>query len=167
MENMKIAFIQTGGTIDKAYPKKRGSYSFEIDKPAFQRVLKRVDLNLDTEYYSVLKMDSMDMTVSDRELIRDKCIEIDSDKIIITHGSDAMVETASVLSTINNKTIVMVGSMIPECVKGSDADFNLGLAVGAVSLMPNGVYISMSGRIYDWDNCEKNDDSKFVEKGKK
>ena len=163
---MKIAFIQTGGTIDKAYPKRRNSYSFEIDKPAFARILKRIDLNIEVEQFSLLKMDSTDMTIEHRELIRNQCMSIDADKIIITHGSDAMVETAEVLSAIKDKTIIMTGSMVPECVKGSDADFNLGVAVGAINALAPGVYIAMSGRIYNWDNCIKTDECKFVEKNK-
>lgn len=161
---MKIAFIQTGGTIDKAYPKKLNSYAFEIAEPAFLNILEKVDLNFEIEAYGLLKMDSTDMKDEHRDIIKRKCQKIDCDKIIITHGTDAMVKTAEALSTITNKTIVMVGTIRPECVKGSDADFNLGVAVGAVNVLPAGVYIAMSGRVYKWNECMKAENCKFIEK---
>ena len=163
---MKIAFIQTGGTIDKAYPKILNSYAFEIGGPAFLKILKRIELNFEFEPISLFKMDSTDMTKKDRDIIKQTCMETECNKIIITHGTDAMVKTVEVLSGIKGKTIVMVGAIRPECVKGSDADFNLGVAVGAMNLLPEGVYIAMSGRVYKWNQCEKNQACKFIEKQK-
>ncbi|KAI4454077.1 glutamate dehydrogenase [Holotrichia oblita] len=158
------AYKNTGGTIDKAYPKKLNSYAFEIAEPAFLNILERVDLNFDVDAIGLLKMDSTDMKDEHRELIKRKCQKIACDKIIITHGTDAMVKTAETLSIIEGKTIVMVGSIRPECVHGSDADFNLGVAVGAVNVLPAGVYIAMSGRVYKWNECVKAENCKFVEK---
>ena len=161
---MKIAFIQTGGTIDKAYPKILNSYAFEIGEPAFWRVLKKFEVNFDIEPISLFKMDSTDMTDKHRLAIKKKCEQLDTDRIVITHGTDAMVKTAGVLAGIKDKTIVMVGTIMPECVKGSDAEFNLGVAVGAVNVLPHGVYIAMSGRVYNYNECHKTADCRFVEK---
>ena len=161
---MKIAFIQTGGTIDKIYPKILNSYAFEMGTPAFYRILRRVEINFQIETKCLFTIDSTDMSDEHRNLIKTTCQEFDCDKIIITHGTDAMTKTAKVLSTIKDKTVVLVGAIMPESVKGSDADFNLGVAVGAVNLLPHGVYIAMSGRVYKWDECVKNAECKFVEK---
>ena len=163
---MKIAFIQTGGTIDKSYPKILNSYAFEMGGPAFLRILKRVNLNFEVESLSLFKIDSTEMEEKHREIIKFTCRDINCDKIIITHGTDAITKTAEKLSTLKGKTIVMVGAIMPESVKGSDADFNLGVAVGAINLLPHGVYIAMSGRVYKWNECEKNAECKFVEKKK-
>jgi len=162
---MKITFIQTGGTIDKDYPKLVKGYAFEIGEPAVKRILEKINPNFEYEIVSVLKKDSLDITDEDREKIYETCQKADSDKIIITHGTDTMIETAKKLSEIRNKVIILTGAMKPERFKGSDADFNLGTAVGAINVLENGVYIAMNGRVYPWDKVKRNSETgQFVEK---
>jgi len=160
---MKVLFIQTGGTIDKDYFEKVKSYAFEIHEPAVASIFSGIAVNFDYEIKSVLKKDSMDMTTQDRLFIKNACANATQDKIIITHGTDTMVDTAKVLHDVKGKTIVLTGAMYPEVMKRSDAAFNVGTAVGAINLLGEGVYIAMSGRIYPWDNVKKDlQTGKFV-----
>jgi len=109
------------------------------------------------EIRTLMMADSIDMTQEDRELIAMNCLKADEDKIIITHGTDTMVETASVIADkVKGKTIVLTGAMIPYKFGSSDGLFNLGAAIAFVQTLPTGVYISMNGRIFSWDNCRKN-----------
>jgi L-asparaginase len=161
---MKIVFIQTGGTIDKDYPKKSGGYAFEISEPAVKKILERVDPSFDFEVVSVLRKDSLDITEKDRRRITEACRETDSDKIIVTHGTDTMIETAKALSAMKNKTIVLTGAFKPEKFTDSDASFNIGTAVGAINILGTGVYIAMNGRIHPWNNVKRNPKTgKFIE----
>ncbi len=152
---MEITFIQTGGTIDKDYPMRAGSYAFEIGGPAVEKILKIVRPNFRFHIVSLLKKDSLDLSDSDRELIYQTSKSTQAKKIVITHGTDTMVRTAEKLSTIGGKTIVLTGAMLPDTFKKSDAMFNVGMAVGAVDYLKPGVYIAMSGRIYPWQRCKK------------
>jgi len=162
---MKITFIQTGGTIDKDYPKLAKGYGFDIGEPAVKRILEKVNPNFGFEIISILKKDSLDITDEDREKIYEVCVKADSDKIIITHGTDTMIETAKKLSEIKNKVIILTGAMKPERFSDSDASFNIGTAIGAVNILENGVYIAMNGRIYSWDRCKRDlKTGQFIEK---
>lgn len=154
---MKLLFLQTGGTIDKDYPVKRGSYQFEISKPAAARILKKILVNFEYEIKTVTKKDSLDLTDVDRKNILEVCNTVSYDKIIITHGTDTMVNTAEVLSSIKNKVIIITGAILPWTFKETDSEFNLGTAVGAIGHLKPGVYIAMSGVIYKWDEVEKNE----------
>lgn len=102
---MKLTFVQTGGTIDKGYPRKTKGYCFEITEPAVKRILKKVSPNFEFNIISVLKKDSRDITAEDREAIYETCKQIENDKIIVTHGTDTMLETAKKLRKIISKTI--------------------------------------------------------------
>ncbi len=161
---MKITFITTGGTIDKTYSKKKGTYNFDYMEPSINYILKNVAPNFEFEIISILKKDSLDLTDKDRQLIFDTCNDVNNSKIIITHGTDTMLQTAKKISTIKGKIIILVGSAQPERFKNTDADFNIGMAVGAVNVLSDGVYIAMNGRFYKWDECEKVDSGHFVEK---
>ncbi len=162
---MKIFFIQTGGTIDKDYPKIKNGYSFEISEPAVRRILQRVNYNFEFEIVSILKKDSSDITKEDREKIYTACKKADSDKIIVTHGTDSMIETAGRLSAIKNKAIILTGAMRPEKFCDSDAAFNVGTAIGAINILDSGVFIAMNGRIYPWNDVERNvETGQFIEK---
>lgn len=152
---MKILIIQTGGTIDKEYAEKAGVFNFEINEPAVKRVLERINPNFEYEILSVLKKDSLDMTDADRAIVLKSCIDAKEEKILITHGTDTMVKTAELLNTIKDKTIVITGSKKPEKFQESDAQFNIGAAIGALNLLKPGVYIIMNGKVYDWDKCIK------------
>lgn len=156
---VKITFIQTGGTIDKDYPKTTNGYAFEISEPAVKRILQRVSPNFDFEIVSVLKKDSLDITEADRIKIYEACHETKDDKLIITHGTDTMIETAKKLSGIKNKIIILTGAMRPEKFSDSDAPFNLGAAIGAANVLKNGVYIAMNGRIYPWNSVRRNSET--------
>jgi len=120
-KTMKITFIQTGGTIDKDYPKGIEGYAFEISEPAVKRILKNLNPTFEYEVLSICKKDSMDITEEDREIIYRACKEQENDKIIITHGTDTIIETAIKLSDINDKVIILTGSMKPEKFSDSDA----------------------------------------------
>jgi L-asparaginase len=153
---VKITVICTGGTIDKDYSCELGGYNFEVGEPAVKRVLDRLrNVNFRYEVHSVVRKDSLDMTPEDRQAIARACRECADDRILVTHGTDTMLETAAVLSTIKDKTIVMTGAMRPEKFIDSDAEFNFGLAVGALNVLPPGVYVAMSGRVYPWNRCRK------------
>lgn len=160
---MKIVFFTTGGTIDKAYSKKKGTYNFDILEPSVKYILKNVEPNFKYEVISLLKKDSLDINNKDRQSILDACRNVKTDKIIITHGADTMLDTAKKLSEIKNKVVILVGATQPERFKETDADFNVGMAVGAINVVPNGIYIAMNGRIYNWDKCQKLDSGHFVE----
>ena len=161
---MKLLFIQTGGTIDKDYPRPSRGYAFEIAEPAVRRVLARGNPGFEFEVLSVLKKDSSDLTEEDRERIYRVCVQADSQRIIITHGTDTMLETARSLSRIEGKVIVLTGAAKPERFSDSDAAFNIGTAVGASGVLKNGVYIAMNGRVYPWDRVKRDRETgQFVE----
>ena len=161
---MKIIFITTGGTIDKTYSKNIGTYNFDISNPTINFILKNVEPNFEYEVVSVLKKDSLDITDEDRQLIFDSCKDANSDKIVITHGTDTILETARTLSNLKDKTVVLVGAAQPERFKETDADFNIGMAVGAINVLSKGIYVAMNGRIYEWNKCQKLNSGHFVEK---
>jgi L-asparaginase len=152
---VKILFVQTGGTIDKDYPKVWQAYSFEITEPAFDRILELVNPAFGYRSVSALKKDSMDMTDEDRRKITELCKSAPEQHIVITHGTDTMSQTAEALSGIKDKTIVITGSARPERFSNSDAGFNVGTAVGAVQTLSHGVYISMNGLVSEWNKVEK------------
>ena len=162
---MKITFIQTGGTIDKDYPKTTKGYAFEISDPAVKRILEKLNPDFEYDIISALKKDSLDITEEDRKKILEACKKTKSDKIIITHGTDTMLETAKVLSEIKDKIIIITGSMRPERFSNSDAPINIGMAIGAVNVLNNGIYIAMHGRILRWDKCKRDmKTGQFIEK---
>lgn len=152
---MKISFIQTGGTIDKDYPRTTKGYAFEISAPAVKRVLEKLNPAFEFEIISALKKDSLEITGQDRQKIVDICNNLDNQKIIISHGTDTMMETAEKLSKIKEKTIVITGAMRPERFYNSDAPINIGVAVGAVNVLERGVYIAMHGRVYPWNQVKR------------
>ena len=161
---MKIVFIQAGGTIDKDYPRTQKGYAFEIGEPAVKRILERIRPSFEFEAVSLLKKDSLDITEKDRERILEACQKTDADKIVVTHGTDTMIETARKISKIRNKAIVLTGAMKPEKFSDSDASFNVGAAVGALNVLGNGVYIAMNGRVLPWKRVKRDERSgRFVE----
>ncbi len=150
---MKIKFFAVGGTIDKVYFDALSKY--EIGESNINDILKDARVNFKSDVSSIFKKDSLDMTDQDRSAVY-KIVKNDTyDKIIITHGTDTMIETAKVLETIKNKTIVLTGAMEPAKFRSSDAVFNLGSAVAAVQTLQHGVYIVISGRVFKPDNVKK------------
>ena len=162
---MKIKIFTTGGTIDKIYFDRKSDY--QVGDPQAGGVLQRANVVLDYEVESILKKDSLDFTAEDRALIREKVASTRSERIVITHGTDTMIETAKVLENISGKTIVMTGSMYPAQFRDSDAVFNIGCAVTGAQILGPGVYIAMNGRIYNPQDVRKNVElNRFEEKAK-
>lgn len=151
---MKIRFIATGGTIDKIYFDRESE--FKIGEPAVSEVLKEANAAFDFEVESVLRKDSLDMTRSDRLLIRDRALCCSERRIVITHGTDTMIETALVLCEIKGKIVVLTGAMQPAKFRFTDAVFNIGCAVMAVQTLSEGVYIAMNGKVFDPKTAKKN-----------
>ena len=151
---MQIAFIQTGGTIDKDYPKVTKGWAFEIAEPAFNRVLEKLNPSFSFNSYELLKKDSQEITLEDREKLKSLCESISEDKIIITHGTDTMAETVKYLSDIN-KTIVITGAMKPERFSNSDAPINIGAAIAACQTLNKGSYLVMHGMVIPHDQVER------------
>ena len=162
---MKLLFIQTGGTIDRDYPRTTLGYAFEITEPAVNRILPDVNPTFEYEVVSACKKDSTELTDEDRQKIHQICTENSADKIIITHGTDTMIQTAEKLSDIKDKTIIITGAMLPKKFSNTDADFNIGVAVGGVQTLPSGVYITMHGTIQPWDKITRNlETGQFIQK---
>lgn len=163
---MRITFIQTGGTIDKDYPRTTKGYAFEISGPAVKRIMEKVNPAFEYEIIPLLQKDSLDITDEDRIKILEACKAASGDKIVITHGTDTMIETAKVLSVITNKTIVITGAMRPEKFSDSDAMFNVGAAITATEIVPNGIYIAMHGMVYKWDEVKRDmENGQFIGQG--
>ncbi|MGD8833803.1 MAG: asparaginase domain-containing protein [Desulfobacteraceae bacterium] len=151
---MKIQIFTTGGTIDKIYFDKKSQY--QVGDPQAGGVLERANVCFDYDVASILRQDSLDLSDDDRLMIRTAVQSAPEDKIVITHGTDTMIETAKVLAGIPDKTIVLTGSMYPAQFRDSDAVFNLGCAVVAVQTLQAGVYIAMNGCIFDPSISKKN-----------
>jgi len=158
---MMIKFFTAGGTIDKIYFDAMSTY--QIGAPKIDEILEEARVNFDYEVTSLVKKDSLDLDDQDRKTILDAVAAEPCQRIIITHGTDTMVETAQTLKKARDKTIVLTGAMEPACFKSSDAGFNLGLAAGAVQALAHGVYIAINGRIFNPDNARKNRELKMFE----
>ena len=151
---MTIKILATGGTFDKIYYDAKSD--FHIGEPMATAVLEEANVDFAFEVESILEKDSLEITDQDRQHIRQKVVEQSSDKIIITHGTDTMVETAQYLQNIPAKTIVIIGAMQPARMRYSDAAFNTGFACSAVQLLPPGVYIAMNGKVFNPQTTRKN-----------
>jgi L-asparaginase len=151
---MHIKIFTTGGTIDKVYFDSKSTY--EVGPPNIETILNELSLEFDYTVESLMKKDSLDLTNQDRALIYKAVARDPADKVIITHGTDTMVETAKKLAGIQGKTIVLTGALKPALFKTTDAVFNIGCAVAAVQAMNPGVYIVMNGRIFSHDKVIKN-----------
>ncbi len=151
---MDIRIFTTGGTIDKVYFDKKSQY--EIGDPQAGGVLERANVCFDYEVTSLLRQDSLDLTDEDRLKIKIAVQSAAEKHIVITHGTDTMIDTAKVLEGTPGKTIVLTGSMYPARFRDSDAVFNLGCAVVAAQTLPPGVYIAMNGCIFDPHSSQKN-----------
>tara|TARA_B100000470_G_scaffold22608_1_gene14830 strand:+ start:328 stop:813 length:486 start_codon:yes stop_codon:yes gene_type:complete len=152
---MAIRIFITGGTFDKEYNEITGKLYFKDTH--MREILDLGRSKLDVSIRTLMMIDSLDMTDSDRNLILENCVSTKGDQIIITHGTDTMTDTAKLLATGNlEKTIVLTGAMIPFKFGTSDGLFNLGNALGFVQSLPHGVYIAMNGQCFDYDKVKKN-----------
>ena len=151
---MHIRFITTGGTIDKVYFDDLSQ--FEIGESVVQHVLSEGLVEFEYDVVSLMQKDSLEMDNEDRQKLRDYIENDDASHYIITHGTDTMAETASALSDLDGRTIVLTGSLSPARFKTTDAVFNVGMAVAAVQVAGPGVYIAMSGQVFDAGAVRKN-----------
>jgi L-asparaginase len=159
MDSMLI--VTTGGTIDKVYFDDKSDY--QVGEPQIGHILEELGVAFRFRVIPLIRKDSLHIGEADRELLRATIAAQDEGKVLITHGTDTMVETAKVLASIPGKTIVLTGALNPARFRGSDAEFNIGTAVGAVQSLPPGVYIAMNGRIWDPAKVRKNVDANRFE----
>ncbi|TDK21755.1 asparaginase [Luteimonas aestuarii] len=157
----QLLIVTTGGTIDKIYFDDKSDY--QIGDPQIGRMLDELGVAFRYTVIPIIRKDSLHITAEDRELIRATVAAQPARHVLITHGTDSMVETAKVLSTLDGKTIVLTGALSPARFRGSDAEFNIGCAVGAVQSLPPGAYIAMNGRIWDPAKVRKNVDANRFE----
>ena len=150
-----IKIFATGGTFDKEYDEINGELFFKETHLHELLSLGRSQLNVKIE--TLMMVDSLEMTKSEKQYIVEKCKSEKTDRIIITHGTDTMVETAKIIAEhVNDKTIILTGAMIPIKFGSSDGLFNLGSALSFIQVIQPGVYITMNGRYFKWDNVSKN-----------
>ena len=159
-----IQILITGGTFDKSYNHISGDLFFE--KTHIPEMLERSKCRLNVDIKTLMMIDSLEMTQKDIEKIIDECKKTKSSRIVITHGTDTMVNTAEkIAKKIKNKTIVLTGAMIPYAFgSSSDGFFNLGSALSFVQTLKNGIYIAINGQYFDYDKVEKNKLKGYFEK---
>ena len=153
-----IRIVVTGGTFDKEYDELRGRLYFQ-DTHVPEMLAKgrsRVAVAIET----LLMIDSLEMTDADRTRVVERCRSCDETRVVVTHGTDTMVETAGALAaaSLDHKTIVLTGAMIPYAFGSSDGLFNLGSALSFAQVLPPGVYVAMNGQYFRWDEVRKNRD---------
>jgi L-asparaginase len=149
-----LTIVTTGGTIDKIYFDDKST--FQIGAPQIGEILEALGVAFEFDVVPLLRKDSLHIDAADRELIR-KTVEAQAPRhVLVTHGTDTMVETARALAGIPGKVIVLTGALDPALFRGSDAVFNIGCAVGAVQTLADGVHIAMNGRIWDPARVRKN-----------
>lgn len=142
-----ILVLTTGGTLDKIYFDAKSS--FEVGSSIVGRLLEQAEVRVPVEIVELMRKDSLDLTDEDRTTIRSAVLESRHDRIVITHGTDTMTDTAHALGDVHEKTIVLTGALAPARFAESDAMFNLGMAVAAVQVLRPGVYIAMNGRVFE------------------
>jgi len=148
-----IDIFTTGGTIDKVYFDALSEY--QIGATALPDILSENNVFVPHRVTQLMRKDSLELTDADRMAIHDAVAASDADKILVTHGTDTMVDTARVLSDIAGKTIVLTGAMQPATLRNSDAEFNVGFALAATQTLPPGVYIAMNGEVFDPAETQK------------
>ena len=152
---MAIRIFVTGGTFDKTYDEINGRLA--VEDTHLGEMLRLGRCRLDLSLRTIMMVDSLEMSDADRALIVHSCRECPEGQIVITHGTDTMVETAVALAAgVEHKTIVLTGAMIPYAFGSSDGLFNLGSALSFVQLLPPGVYIAMNGKHFRWNQVRKN-----------
>ena len=151
-----VAILVTGGTFDKEYDELTGRLFFRDTH--VEEMLRRGRSRIDVSVETVMMIDSLDMTAEDRARIVERCRARAERAIVITHGTDTMVETARALAaaSLDDRTIVLTGAMVPYAFGSSDGLFNLGSALSLVQVLPPGVYIAMNGRHFEWNKVRKN-----------
>jgi L-asparaginase len=152
---MPIRILVTGGTFDKEYNERTGQLFFRDTNVGEMLNLGRS--RLDVSIRTIMMVDSLEMTDADRDLIVQNCLQSEEARIVITHGTDTMTDTAAAVArAVTGKTVVLTGAMIPYAFGSSDGLFNLGSALSFVQVLPPGVYIAMNGKCFPWDRVRKN-----------
>jgi L-asparaginase len=137
----QLLIVTTGGTIDKIYFDDKSDY--QVGEPQIGRILEELGVGFRFSVIPIIRKDSLHISEADRELIRATIAAQEARHVLVTHGTDTMVDTAKVLAQIPGKTIVLTGALNPARFRGSDAEFNIGTAVGAVQSLPPGVYVAI------------------------
>lgn len=158
---MDIQIFSCGGTIDKVYFDAQSDYA--VGEPQIKTVFDDALIAFDYKIESLMRKDSLEMTDDDRKLIRERILQVESRYVLITHGTDTMADTAASLVGIEDKVIVLTGSMTPARFRVTDAVFNIGCAVGVLQSKPPGVYVAMNGRAFDAGRVRKNRDAQRFE----
>jgi L-asparaginase len=159
-----VRILATGGTFDKEYNELTGELFFKSTHIGDMLDLGRC--RLEVEIDTIMMIDSLQMTAADREQILARCRAVPESRIVITHGTDTMAETAHVLGEGldgASKTVVLTGAMVPYKFGSSDGMFNLGTALAFVQTLPPGVYVAMNGRCFPWDSVRKNKEKGIFE----
>jgi L-asparaginase len=152
---MSIRILVTGGTFDKEYNERTGQLYFKDTHIA--EMLGSGRSRVEVSIRTVMMVDSLEMTDADRALIVQNCLQAAEERIVITHGTDTMTDTAAaVAKAVTDKTVVLTGAMIPFAFGSSDGLFNLGSALSFAQALPHGVYLAMNGRCFPWDRVRKN-----------
>jgi L-asparaginase len=161
---MRIRILVTGGTFDKEYDELSGRLFFRDTH--LPEMLRRGRARLDLAVETVMMIDSLEMDERGRAEIVDRCRASDERAIVVTHGTDTMVETAQALAAarLTDKTVVLTGAMVPYAFGSSDGLFNLGSALSFVQVLPSGVYIAMNGQHFAWNQCRKNRETGVFER---
>lgn len=154
LEKHQVKLFCTGGTIDKVYFDALSE--FQIGEPVAANILKEALVKFSFEVASILKKDSLEITDEDRDMIYQQVSTESCENILITHGTDTMINTAQRLSGIKDKTIVLTGAMQPARFRNTDAIFNIGYAISAAQHLPHGIYLAMNGQIFTPDAVQKN-----------
>ena len=159
---MGIRILVTGGTFDKTYNMINGSLHFT--ETHIPEILELGRSKVDYTLRTLMMIDSLDMTEEDRAIIKYNCKKSKEKKVLITHGTDTMAETARYLAEAKiDKTIVLTGAMIPYKFGASDALYNFGSAMAFVEVLPKGVYVVMNGKYFDWNDVKKDRKTGFFE----
>ena len=160
---MTVRVFVTGGTFDKEYDELTGKLYFR--NTHVDEMLRRGRCGLDVDVETLMMVDSLEMTGEQRARIVQACRDCEEDQIVITHGTDTMVETARAIADgMDGKTVVLTGAMVPYAFGSSDGLFNLGSALSFVQSLPPSVYIAMNGRSFPWDDVRKNRDAGVFER---
>ncbi|GAA0485158.1 asparaginase domain-containing protein [Parasphingorhabdus litoris] len=154
---LMIDIFTTGGTIDKIYFDALSEY--HIGPTPLPDILAENNVYVPHRVTQLMRKDSLELTDDDRQAIYDAVAASDADKILVTHGTDTMVQTGKLLADIKDKTIVLTGAMQPATLRNSDAEFNVGFALAATQTLAHGVYIAMNGEVFDPATAKKDRDA--------
>lgn len=161
MKTTKIHVFTTGGTIDKVYFD--GKSEFQVGPPTVDEIFREANVTAEVSIEPVMAKDSLDLADADRRLLRERVLACGGERILITHGTDTMAETARALADIPGKVIVLTGALQPTRFRHTDAMFNIGFALGAMQCLSPGVYLALNGRLFDPTRVRKNREKQCFE----